>query len=214
MASIITADGYALTAAHVVGRPSLTSCFFINYPQQSRMTPIHLSQLRSIPKRGQKQFTHRQWLRYDQLEATPRTVKWPGPARLEARIVKVFPHHDLALLKLPLVNAAFFDLPPERLIRKTTLFMAGNLMAVTPGKSAGELKGIRSSQNGNLTLFTTIPTAAGDSGGPVVNESGLLAGVVSRGWAHRFFPLLPVSTLTSSDTRVIKALIKSDRGGH
>ena len=127
--------------------------------------------------------------------------------------MKVLPHHDLALLKLPLTKAAHFELPGESMGRGTVLFMLGNLLGDTPGPAAGKLNSIWTRRGMALTLFTTVPTAAGDSGGPVINESGELAGVVSGGWFHRYFPLLSVSTVTSLGTAEIRALIAADRTG-
>jgi hypothetical protein len=201
MAALITDDGYALTAAHVVKKPELTACFFQTAPGRSEAYPLHFTKLRLKEKREGKPASFVVLLLQEKYSPRP-------PLHLNARIVKLFPRQDLALLKLPLTGTLHFTIKGTPLTSGTVLFMSGNSMSYTPGPSAGTLC---KSPDHTRTLYTTLPSAPGDSGSPVMDATGNLVGVASRAWPHRYFPFLPVSAMAPINSAALQTAIAADR---
>lgn len=100
----------------------------------------------------------------------------------DAQIIRVSKIHDLALLKIDVV-----DKIPFRISDSKTFKIAQEVYAVgTPTAedlsqtiSRGIISGIRKGDNGAKLIQTDASVNSGNSGGPIVTKEGLVIGVVS-----------------------------------
>ncbi len=191
LASLLTADGYALTATHVLGDG-----------------PVSILQLES-PRAGQLTLTPAgvvfapQGAPEQSIGVDLRLLK-ASPVRLVHR----FPGADLALIHLPRTPAATFQLAPRPPAPDTTVFSYGSNLSGSA--SAGKI--LQATRHGRTwRLTTSIPLRKGDSGGPVMDPSGRLVAIVSRGRTRPFSKQLTATIANGVSPEAVRALVESDR---
>ncbi|MDA0767065.1 MAG: serine protease [Verrucomicrobia bacterium] len=196
-ATLLTPDGYALTAAHVL-----------------QAGPVSVLRLRS-PRPGQLALTSAGPVFFS--PGKPERPTRLAIADLEAlpiRLVHRFRGTDLALVKLPLNTAHTFQLADAPPPPGSTLFSYGSNLS--GNSSAGEtlhLSRARSlSPAASLWhLDTSIPLQKGDSGGPVMDASGTLVGIVSRGRTDLLANRITSTVAVGISPSTLRKLIDADR---
>lgn len=199
LATVLTTDGYALTAAHVLDDGPL-SVLRLKEPRAGHLTltgagPVFFSARRpDTPVR----------VRLDALEALP------------VRTVVRFRGSDLALVKLPLAAAHVFDMASGPPPAGTTVFAYGSNLS--GNSSAGQVLEVRSRRPlaASFTVWrltTDVPLRQGDSGGPLMDPDGALVGIVSRGQAGLLEPKIRRTIALGVSPETLRALIARDRTG-
>jgi hypothetical protein len=197
-------DGYALTAAHVL-REGEKSCILTSPSDTKR---IHVCQLQLQFKDGStvnlKRYVQAYPWKKLGLEGIPRKAIRPGNIRLVHR----FPGRDLALVKIPQKGKNFFKFG-KRPAAGAVLFSSGNSQASQPGASSGFVKKITKR---NL-MITSMPLAPGDSGGPAMDASGGLVGIVVQGRPGKLntVRVLNYSGIELIPQKEVAELIRRDR---
>ena len=137
MATALTADGYFLTAAHVVGDEP----------------PVALNRRDARP----------------------------------ARIVKVFPDSDLAVIKFPFKVNRYFE-------KWVDDIEEGDHVLSAAAKGTVTTRGATPWHKGQRLIDCRLPSTPGQSGGPVANADGELVGIITRGYRSRLTGRLISST--------------------
>jgi S1-C subfamily serine protease len=191
LAALLTADGYALTATHVLkDRPGTILRLKSPRPGKLMLTdagPVFApsgrpDEVTRVPNRS--------------LEVVP------------VRVVHRFPGADLTLLHLPIRPTATFRLATRPPDRDSTVFGSGS--SLSGSASAGRI--LRTSQRSQTwKLTTSIPLQRGDSGGPVMNPAGQLVGIISRGQTRPFSSQLTATVANGVSPGTLRALIARDR---
>jgi hypothetical protein len=233
MAALVSSDGYALTAEHVIDREGSLGTLIDAKEKTTNsshllITRRHLSFTThpadpSTPSETKDFGTYEGFVSYPEgqpLSEENLFLVFLGfhdvqPTKKPARVVKRFKNEDLALIKLPFHNKDFFELAPE-ITTEQPLFMPGNPFSVQSAPAAGNLFKAPDPQKTRQRLRTSIPMAAGDSGGPVLNAQGQLVGVASTGEVSPFKSLryFLESKIARIDPAELKALIAEDRRQH
>ncbi len=117
------------------------------------------------------------------IEVTNERFSTPG------RVVFSDPHNDLALIRTEAnfdACARFRDGIELHLGEDVVLvgFPLQDLLGQGPQVTAGNVSGLCGLGNNAAVLQYTAPTASGSSGGPILDASGLVIGVVRAGLAH------------------------------
>jgi S1-C subfamily serine protease len=199
-ATLLTADGYALTAAHVLSDGDV-SILKLKSPRPGKLAltdagPVYLS-----PRHPDQ----------------PQRVSIADLEPLPIRLITRFRGSDLALVKLPLASRKHFQLTPKPPAKGAALFSYGSNLS--GNSSAGRVLGVKSSKSlrpsyTTWQINTSIPLQKGDSGGPVMNSKGHLAGIVSRGrtdlLANRFTSTVAIGISPPA----LRELIDKDRSEH
>ena len=203
MAALISSDGYALTASHVVDGTSSLEALTTDHATQR----LHLS---ASPKEGKQQSRTIGTVR---LVEFPHSKKKIGQSSLKTiSIIHRFPGQDLSLIKLPPSQAPYFEIG-ETPASGDWLFCSGNGMSGAPSPSAGPM--IRIEKNGKSILMQA-PATFGDSGSPTFNSQGQLVGILSRtaiGHPQTWKGLRIAQNVfcETLDNSKIEALISADR---
>ncbi len=210
MASVISPDGYALTAAHVIDRKRRLDTILFEDESES---PVHVqwATLTFTDRAGRVKSRSRSLQLVSYGGGQPLVI---GPAveARQLRVVETFPNRDLALVKLPFEPSRWFEVaePPQE---GTVLFAAGNSATPYAGPSAGKVVRVTRKKHSIKTIHTSAPLSSGDSGGPVFDEKGRLVGIVSHIWMSPGVPLpkLNRSSLRMIDPERLNELIVRDR---
>ncbi len=117
------------------------------------------------------------------IEVTNERRSTPG------RVVFSDPHNDLALVEIDTrfdQLAAFREGIELHLGEDVVLvgFPLQNLLGQGPQVTAGNVSGLCGFGNNAAVMQYTAPTASGASGGPILDSTGLVIGVVRAGLAH------------------------------
>lgn len=174
MAAVISEDGYALTAAHVLD--DLTPQGTIQTPDATRRHHLILTRINSEKNSRTKTDVVLSYIPFP----IPRPLG-KRDSRLmrisQARVIHRFAGRDLALIKVPASKAPYFKIGkpgPEG----DWVFSSGNGLASAPFPSSGKI--IRVNKK-NTRFLIRMPAAFGDSGGPIFNRKGELVGVFAEG---------------------------------
>ena len=191
LASLLTTDGYALTATHVLNDG-----------------PVSILQLES-PRSGHLTLTPAGVVfsprdRPDQAIGVDIGLLKTSPIRLVHR----FPGADLALIHIPHAPTATFQLTPHPPSTDTTVFSYGSNLSGSA--SAGKVLQVSPGRR-TWKLTTSIPLRKGDSGGPVMDPSGRIVAIVSRGQTRPFSKQLTATIANGVPSSTVQALIAKDR---
>ena len=185
LACFVTADGYALTANHVVKSPP--HCVLTGGQKKGAQQLIYLTSGEAANSGGDKNeseplekkavsLSYQVWNAGGAKTPSAKIILKKVPVR----IVFKWPESDLALIKIPLEKSRYFRVAMSPPKVGEVLFTPGNPIRVAAQASAGQvLESSRREQS--YRLFTSIPLTPGDSGGPAADPSGTLVGVASRG---------------------------------
>lgn len=215
-ATFVTADGYALTADHVIPGSGRFGTLFDKNETQVGSSYLHFTKVLARVREGNATSEAPKEVGVTTLTSYP-GGRILGPDKLEVdarplRIVKRFPSSDLALVKLPFRGVPHFELATG-LVQNRLFYSSGSAFAKQTAPSAGIL--FQSPRRGRTTqrLLTSIPVSSGDSGGPIFDSGGGLAGIVSTGELAptRSLKLLLHSRFAHIDPADLTALIASDR---
>jgi S1-C subfamily serine protease len=191
LATLVTRDGYALTASHVLAD-----------------APVTILQLKN-PESGQLLLTDAGVV-FSSRRAPDKSVRIP-PGLVQAapvRIIRRFPGADLALIRLPLRDRVAFrpaEGPPST---GTIAFTYGS--PLSGHSSAGQILHV-SRRPTTWKLSTSVPLQKGDSGGPLMAPDGTLIAIVSRGTRSPFSSAPHVTIANGIQPEVLARLIVSDR---
>jgi len=128
---------------------------------------------------------------------------------LDAKVFQIAPSNDLAILKINTQTKNYLSLAPLRTARSgDRVFTVGYPLMHILGQEAKYTEGVISSLSGiqgaASFLQTTVPVQPGNSGGPLINEDGLVVGIISSTAAIK--PFLSTSgTLPQSINWAVKA---------
>lgn len=212
MAAFVSADGYALTAEHVV--PDDDGHYAVLVANGEPSAPVHLHWMTVTLKDGEGTVLSEQ--RMMQLMAYRESLTAVGVRGFEVvrvRLVKEFPKSDLALIKLPVSVRRWFDVRDEPVEPGEVLFMPGNSATPYAGVSAGRVVDVDLSRRPVAKVHTSAPLASGDSGGPAIDVDGKLAGIISHVRLGRLlpWPKMNHSLVRQIDPRELERLIEEDR---
>lgn len=112
------------------------------------------------------------------------TIRLSNGSFYEARLIKTTSSTDLALLKIDVNTKNFLPIKTSRTVKKgDRVFTVGYPMATTLGIESKYTEGVISSMSGlndePLVYQVTVPIHPGNSGGPLVNESGQVVGIIT-----------------------------------
>lgn len=215
MVSLITKDGYAITAAHVIENPPLDAFATLITPKNVPVPTLHVQRQIGDGGRGEDRSSvpKSRLVAYTPESAEPLTASSAKLAIRTLRIVASFPEQDIALVKLPLRTAVCFELRRAPLRNDTVLFASGNWATAYSGISAGTVLSVSHAHPPTTIIRSNTPLAKGDSGGPVFDVEGRLVGIASRVIPSQFlpYPKLRNSSLRMLDPDTVEALIRADR---
>lgn len=106
-------------------------------------------------------------------------VNVPEQGQFSAEIVAAYPEIDLALLKIDGKNIPYLTLGDDRHVQPGDhIYFIGNPLAFTGIANEGEVLGYTESSLEGDVLMLKAPIYHGNSGSPVITESGKVVGVV------------------------------------
>ena len=152
MGALISADGYALTAAHVSDRPSQTRTILATKSPAPAPVLLQWTTWTIRDRHGEVQSRKRNIMLYSHrsgsLVTNPVSVR-----KASARVVAIWPRRDLALLKLPIETDRWFEIRDDIPPTGTILFAPGNSATPYSAPSAGRLTTTRveTTRNGQPT---------------------------------------------------------------
>jgi S1-C subfamily serine protease len=191
LATLVTRDGYALTASHVLAD-----------------APVTILQLKN-PESGQLLLTDAGVV-FSPRHSPDKSVRIP-PGLLQAapvRIIRRFPGADLALIRLPLGERASFRPAQGPPSAGTTVFTYGS--PLSGHSSAGQI--LRVSRRATTwKLSSSVPLQKGDSGGPLMTPDGTLLAIVSRGTRSPISSAPHVTIANGIHPGVLARIIARDR---
>ena len=208
MAALITRDGYAITANHVVASESPG---VIASKNKDFFVPAHIRTLkftiRGSDGRVQEQDEFgRFYATYDGekqlLTNSVEIVIRP------LRVVKRFKAIDLAIVKAEITVSIPFEFS-EQPVEKGILFTSGNSFHKR-GSTAGEVLRTRLKDGVGTSIHTSMPINPGHSGSPVFDEHGKLVGIATRG-VPKGLVFLPRSFAARVEPDIIMKEIIKDR---
>jgi hypothetical protein len=222
MGTLITRDGYALTAAHVITDPPLDTVLSISGSSSAPGPTIHVHRQSSRFKpTGNSQAPTRvtfpnKLIAYSPDLESGTAVPVSHITGRTLRIVKSFPERDIALIKLPVHTSVCFELRNKPPGDEDILFSSGNWATPYRGTSAGKMTSLNSNHPSAIVIRTTVPLAKGDSGGPVFDAEGRLVGIASCVIPSQLlpYPKLRHSSLRTLDPHTVATLIAEDRRKH
>lgn len=208
MAALITPDGYALTAAHVISGVSPMNAALRSKSEQ--LGPVHAQWVVISSERDPEQHS---WVQLFAYSPRFRLIHTGAVEIASIRVVRVFSGRDLALVKLPLRTTHWFDTFNTAPLPGTILFASGNGATPYRGPSAGHVLKLRREDEIVKTITTSVPLASGDSGGPVFDTAGRLVGIVSHVRPSALFPVprIDQSSLRTIDAAQLLRIIEEDR---
>lgn len=206
LASLITKDGYALTATHVASLARNVGT--LEGGESSKR--LHLVSAVRKNQRGLHEVENLTLALYGKRIEIPRSFSQirSGPVRL----VHKFPGRDLAIVKFPRSNAPYFARTTPNKAANSGVFSSGSGISASPSASAGRIRGAI----GPKKLLISMPVSPGDSGGPVFDERGRLLGVLSEAMSNgdrRSFGGrdIQLSTIELPDWAAVDKIIAADR---
>ncbi len=212
MASLLTADGYALTAAHVVsGLSRMDTVFRV---AGSGRAPVHAQwTTRANRYKNGKQKSLSESVQLVSYDSSVNFINSSKVNTAALRVVKVFPNRDLALIKLPVRASQWFTKLDASPPVGTVVFASGNSATPYLGPSAGEVVALKHANQSVRTIDTSVPLASGDSGGPAFDASGRLLGIISHVRPSHWLPVpkLNHSSLRMMEPAALQQLIHHDR---
>lgn len=191
LASLVTRDGYALTASHVLDAGPV-SVLVLATPRPGRLTVTQAGVV-FAPDHAP-----------DQSVRVPASELRPVPVRL----VKRFPGLDLSLVHLPVTPGACFALEDRPPPNGSTVFSYGSTLS--GHSSAGKIRHVRT-RPGSWKLITSVPLQQGDSGGPLMSPEGTLFAIISRGTSKPFSQELHSTIAIGVPAGSLRPLIAADR---
>ena len=88
--------------------------------------------------------------------------------------------YDLALFKIPInFKVSYLELNEKIFHIGDEVFAVGAPLEATDTITSGEIKEVVKDKNGLNGILTTVPVAAGNSGGPLLNRDGKVIGIVA-----------------------------------
>ena len=213
LACLVTSDGYALTANHVVDSPP--HCVLRFSSSDGEKDFFHLSRVseRSVANGPpQKIEPYASWEIWNSVGFVIPSLKTRVIEKVPVRVVYQWPDSDLALIKIPTKGHAHFTVAKSPPALGEVLFATGNSFYAAPRTSAGRVLK-QSLRVKSSRLMTSVPLAPGDSGGPAVDTDGNLVGVASRVYPAIGRQLLRFtnSSFFLSESDELQRLIEEDR---
>ena len=209
MAALITCDGYAITANHVVESESPG---VIASKDKGFFVPAHIGTLQ-FTLRGSdgsvKEHSEKPGGGYFAYKGEKKVLVDSTEIVIEPlRVVKRFKTIDLAIVKTEITVSNPFEFS-ELAIEKNILFTSGNPFRER-GSTAGEV--IRTKLRGGVDTFihTSMPMNPAQSGSPVFDQHGKLVGTVTKG-VPKGLLFLPASIAGRVDPDIIAKAIIKDR---
>ena len=190
MATLITRDGYALTANHAVNKecPGLIAAKYKNI-----LIPVHMSTARLAISNADGRVKEQREMPgffgyFAYIGKEPRKIDLAQVVISPVRVVKRFETLDLALVKTSLTPSRIFRFS-ELPVRNDTLFVSGNPSRYR-ASTAGEVIRMAAKDGEGVSVHTSVPVSPGDSGGPVFDGQGKLVGITTHGFPKGllFFP--------------------------
>ncbi|MEP4079040.1 S1 family peptidase [Haloferula sp.] len=210
MATLVTHDGYALTANHVVSREGDG---LIAAKYKDILIPAHMGTsrmtLRGADGRVKEQHdTPGFGGYYAYVGKDRRKIDFDEVIIRPVRVVKRFEATDLALVKTDLTTSSFFRFSefPER---SGALFASGNPFRYR-ASAAGEVISVAMKDGVTASIHTSVPLSPGDSGSPVFNGRGQLVGITTDVFPKGLL-VFPASIVRRIDPAKIATAIAEDR---
>jgi S1-C subfamily serine protease len=127
-----------------------------------------------------------------------------------ARVVKVFPQADIALIKFPFRPGRYF----EHWLSDVSI--GDSVYSATPDEAKGIVKSTDTStwKDGYRTVECELPARSGMSGSSVANGDGELLGVLIGNYRNRFTGRAGNTVVRMLDPKVIHKVIEIDRRQH
>ncbi|MBW2279466.1 MAG: trypsin-like peptidase domain-containing protein [Deltaproteobacteria bacterium] len=125
-------------------------------------------------------------------EATQVRVRWADGTQAAARVKRRIPERDVALLSVDRKDLAWLPLAHPEQVRMgdrvfTIGFPARRMLGDDPKFADGAISGETRGPDDELLLVTSVPTQAGNSGSPLVNEAGQVVGLLIGSASHGAF---------------------------
>lgn len=196
-ASVLTPDGYALTATHVLNDGPV-SVLKLKSPRPGQLALTEAGPVYFSPRRPDQP----QRVRISDLEALP------------IQIVLRFKGSDLALIKLPISSPRTFVMTDKPPAKGTPLFAYGsNLSGNSSAGRTHRVVDYRSVRTSSTIphIYTSIPLQKGDSGGPVMNADGHLVGIISRSQSALFADSQTPTIALRISPHALRSIIDKDR---
>lgn len=129
---------------------------------------------------------------------------------VSAKVIRIDPSNDLALLQIENPTPNFLQIAPMRSVKMgDKVFTIGFPMRSVLGQEAKYTEGVVSALSGlkdaSSFLQITVPVQPGNSGGPLVNERGEVVGVITSTAA-----ILPFVERTGTLPQNINWAVKAD----
>lgn len=210
MAALISQDGYALTANHVVyeDTPGMIATH-----SKNTFIPAHMGTARMVIRNTKGQVTMQRDLPglsgyKSYANGEEKKIEIEDVVIRPIRIIKRFKSIDLALIKTDITTSDYFEFS-DHPSRKTILFTSGNPFRYR-ASAAGEIKGMSKKSENAHSIYTSIPLSPGDSGSPVFDHHGRLVGLTTNAYPKGFF-IFPASIIRRIEPQEIIQLIANDR---
>ena len=209
LATLISEDGYALTASHVAEQGDAVGVL-LYFENEQPTGVVHLTMTRDPLALGYAQLSH---AGDGSKSETPKLVKITRkPLVIPIRMVHKFKGVDLSLIKIPGNYRYYFDAFDEEREVGDVGFLSGSLLSEASGAAAGELTSFRLKGNEVWEIEGKIPQGPGDSGGPIFNRRGDLLGITFARQARRKGgEKFPRGLFLLPKTGVLKELLREDR---